>query len=146
MYKKLIGLIISGAMIALLASCSCSGSNTLETAPHKTVEITPELEAFHYVNFVTNTTWLNQKTGDTIFFANSGSFDGKIDGEKYEGTYTLRQDKDKVGRVIAGVTLKGEEKEVDYFIDFKTSSKMTLTTDKGASETYVTDWSLDEDK
>lgn len=140
MNKKLLCLFIISLAAVLFASCSCFGSNTVETAPPKTVEITPDIEIGEYAGFVTDDTWINEKTGDTISFNDDGTFSGKIDRESYSGTFTLQTDKEKEGRIIAEVTLDNKKKPVEYTIDFKTSSEMTITTDKGIKETYVAKW------
>lgn len=135
MIKKLLTAVLACVIIAALASCGCA-NNTAETQP-TSKPIDKNMQIGEFAAYVTQPEWINNKTGDTINFKDDGSFEGKINGKNYSGTFTLRIDKNKLGRLISSVTLTGEKKPVEYTIDFDNTASMTLTTDKGESEKYV---------
>ncbi|MCH5299375.1 MAG: hypothetical protein J1E96_06395 [Ruminococcus sp.] len=143
MLKKILCGVIVGATALLCASCSCADGDVIETQPPKTIEISPKIEIGQYAYFVTAYNWINDTSGDTINFESDGTFIGKIDGESYRGVFDLSVDKEKLGYLKSGVTLDGTDEEVTYTIHFITSSEIEVTTDKGKSETYVADWTLE---
>ena len=142
MIKRLLCTVLICACTALLASCGCS--NTVETRPPESIEITPEIQIGQYASYVTQYKWINEKTGDVIDFNDNGTFTGKIASKSYSGKFTLRVDKEKLGKIISGVTLDGTDKEVEYTIQFKDSAHIKVTTDKKVSEDYTADWAVEK--
>lgn len=143
MLKKILCGLIIGATALLCASCGCANGDVVETQPPKTIEITPQIQIGQYAHYVTAYNWINETSGDTIDFKNDGTFSGKIDGDMYSGVFTLKVDEDNLGVLKSGVTLDGSDKKVYYTIHFITSSEIEITTNKGKSETYVADWTLE---
>ena len=144
MLKRIICSVLAAATVFAFASCGCAGSNTIETRPPESKPVDENVQDGEmFGSMVVGYTWVNEDTNDTIKFDSSGTFEGKIAGKNYKGTFDQTRDKENVRRVILGVTLDGSDKKVEYYIDFgKTSEKMTLTTDDGTSESYVQDWTL----
>lgn len=144
MIKKLICGLLVGVVAVVAASC-CAADNTVETRPPESVKIDEKTKIEVYPTYVTQYKWVNEKTGDTINFNNSGTFSGKVDGEAYSGTFDITLDKKVVGRINMNVTLDNAEKSVKWHMDFEdTSAAMKLTTDKDKSESYVAEWTLRE--
>ncbi|MBQ5398759.1 MAG: hypothetical protein IIU14_04890 [Ruminococcus sp.] len=141
MIKKIICAAVACALTAIFASCSCAGS-TSATTPPASVAINENMQIGEMVNYVTQYEWVNEENGDDLDFQDDGSFFGKIEGKSVSGKFTLTLDKKKLGRLIVGVTLTGASKEVKYKIDFKDSAHMTLTTNKGKSESFTADWAV----
>lgn len=107
------------------------------TEAKKTVQITDKTTISAYASYITDGTWTSTSSSDTIVFNDNGSFSGKINGKKYSGTFNMRLKSN--GVCALGVTLDGSKNEVEYTASFKTSTKMTLTTNNGESETYVSE-------
>ncbi len=142
MIKRIICAAMICASVFALGSCSGKSSTTATTSPPASVAINEDMQIGELANYVTRYKWVNNDSGDTLNFRNDGSFSGKIDGKDYDGKFTLTRDEKKLGRIIVGVTLSQESKEVKYTIDFKNSSEMTITTDKGKSESYAAEWTV----
>ncbi len=86
--------------------------------------------------------WTNEKSGDTFTFNIDGSFNGKIASKSSKGTYLISRDKKNAQKLVVSVTRKGTGKVVLFTAEFDSSSKLTLTDDKGNTESYVADWTL----
>ena len=88
-----------------------------------------------YASYLTEDEWLCISNEDTLNFKDDGTFNGKINGKEYIGTFNMRI-KEK-GICILGVTLNGTKKEVEYTVKFKNSAYITITTNTGSSASYA---------
>lgn len=144
MNRKIIATIICIFVAVLCTSCSCSGGNTLETAPPKTYEIQPTIDIAEYATFVTYDKWVDTRSDNYFEFKDDGTYEGKIDGTEYKGVFTLNIEGAKDGVVNVGAVPEGEEDEIPYTITFKNSSDMTLKISDKVSAHFVAEWTTKE--
>lgn len=145
MYKKVITGLVCSLTAVLLVGCSCAGGDTVETYPRQTYQIESGIDLAEYASFVTEDEWVNETTGDYFIFNDDGSYEGEIDGTKYNGTFTLNlTDGEDEGVVIVNATPEGEDERRTYTIKFDSSVQMTLTTDEDVSAEFTSKWTLED--
>lgn len=142
MIKKILCAVMIASTITAFASCGCA-SQPEPTNPPESVQVNTKTDAGQYASFITNYKWINEKSGDTLKFNDNGSFSGKIAKKSYSGKFTLFTDKKKSGIVYSHVTLDDAKKAVKWTFEFKDSAHMTVTTDKKASESFVSEWTIE---
>lgn len=144
MNKNIMAVFLCIFTAIICTSCSCSGGNTLETAPPKTYEIKPSMDIAEYAAYVTYDKWIDTKSDNYFEFKDDGTYEGKIDGIEYKGAFTLNVTDTEDGVVNVVAVPEDEKDEILYTITFKNTSDMTLKISNKISAHFVAEWTTEK--